>query len=246
LIIEDEPVAARNLQRLIVELAPEIQALGPLPSVRESVEWLQSNPPPDLLFLDVQLTDGLSFEIFDSVAASVPVIFTTAFDDYALRAFESFGIDYLLKPIDPARFARAMAKFRQLTAADAPPLREVARHYRDASGYRKQRFLVQSGDALQSIEAGHVAYFVKELVVRLVTTEGRGYALSQSLDEIEPVVDPALFFRINRQVLAHIQAVKRVHKLFKGKLQVELSPPSAQEVVVSQERAAPFRAWLDR
>ena len=247
LIVEDEAIAARNVQRLLLEFAPEIGAVGPVGSVQAAVEWLSNNPAPDLVFLDVQLADGLSFEIFDAAVLTAPVIFTTAYDQFALRAFEVFGIDYLLKPIDPARFALAIAKFRKLAGAgaNAPP-GALAQHYRDAAHAYKQRFLVHSGDALVSVEVGRVAYFIKELVVRLVTIEGRGYALNQSLDELEPMLDPARFFRINRQVLAHIQAVKKAHRLFKGKLELELTPPLAEPVLVSQERAAAFRAWLDR
>lgn len=246
LIVEDEAIAARNVQRMLLEFAPEIEAVGPVGSVQSAVEWLSRHPAPDLMFLDVQLSDGLSFEIFDAAVLTAPVIFTTAYDQFALRAFEVFGIDYLLKPIDPARFALAIAKFRKLAGATAPPPTALARHYRDAAHAYKQRFLVHSGDALVSMETERVAYFVKDLVVRLVTTEGRGYALNQSLDELEPMLDPARFFRINRQVLAHIQAVKKAHRSFKGKLEVELAPPLAGSVVVSQERASAFRAWLDR
>lgn len=244
LIVEDEPVAARSLQRLLAAAAPDMDASAVVGSVAAAVDWLRTRPPPDLLLLDVQLSDGLSFDIFDAVSPDAPVIFTTAHDEYALRAFEVFGIDYLLKPIDPVRLAAALAKLEHVRRP--APAFELARAYRDAAKNHKQRFLVHSGTSLVSVDAGQIAYFAKELVVRLVTTEGRGFALSQSLDELHAALDPAVFFRLNRQVLAHIQAVGRAQRLAKGKLEVDLVPPLAQPVVVSQERAAAFRQWLDR
>lgn len=246
LIVEDEPIAVRNLQRLMAQFAPDLEVLGPVDSVRSAVAWLVSNPAPDLVFLDVQLADGLSFDIFDAVPMNAPVIFTTAHDAFALRAFEVSGIDYLLKPIEPARFALAIARFRKLAGAVPASPAALAQNYRQAAQQFKQRFLVHSGAALSSIEVGQIAYFVKELVVRLVTVEGRGYTMNQSLDELEPLLDPALFFRLNRQVLVHIQSVLKAHRGFKGKLEVELAPPLGEPAAVSQERAAAFRAWLDR
>lgn len=243
LIVEDEAIAARSLQRQLAKLAPQIDASEVVGSVAQAVQWLRTRPAPDLLLLDVQLSDGLSFDIFEAVSPETPVIFTTAHDEYALRAFEVFGIDYLLKPVDPVRLSAALAKLDHVRKA---PGAELARHYRSETRQFKQRFLVHSGASMVSIDVGQIAYFAKELVVRLVTVEGRGFALDQSLDEIHQTLDPALFFRLNRQVLAHIQAVGRAHRLGKGKLEVELTPPLAQPVVVSQERAAAFRQWLNR
>jgi two-component system LytT family response regulator len=245
LLVEDEAVAARALQRMLADVAPGLEVVAVLATVRDTVAWLTANARPDLIFLDIQLADGLSFEIFDLVQPQVPVIFTTAHDAFALRAFDVFGIDYLLKPIDPARLARALAKASQLGATVAAGSAQLARHFHAAGRY-KQRFLVQSGGSLHSIDIANIAYFVKELVVRLVTRQGRGYALGQSLDELQQALDPERFFRLNRQVLAQVDAVQRVHRRHKGKLEVDLLPPAAVPVLVSQERASEFRAWLDR
>ena len=249
LIVEDEPIAARTLRQLVAELAPDLVLEGPLATVEAAAARLASAPAPDLVFMDVQLADGLCFEIFDALSLAVPVIFTTAFDAFALKAFEVFGIDYLLKPIKPERLALALAKWRRLKAsgqaAAAPPADLAQAYFRSAQQYRA-RFLVQQGEHLQSIAVDDIAYFHKELVVRLVTRGGRAYTVSHSLDELEQMLDPARFFRLNRQVLTRAEAIVRATRQFKGKLEVVLDPPAKEAVVVSQERAAAFRDWLDR
>jgi two-component system LytT family response regulator len=249
LIVEDEPIAARTLHQLIVRLAPDIEVEAPLPSIQSTCVRLARAPTPDLVFMDVQLSDGLCFEIFETQPLALPVIFTTAHDTFALKAFEVFGIDYLLKPIKPDRLALALAKWRTLKASgetSPPPPADLAQTYfRSARQYRA-RFLVQHGDSLHSIAVEDVAYFQKELVVRLATRSGRVYTVAQSLDELEQVLDPDRFFRINRQVLARAESIERVTRQFKGKLEVQLTPPLKEPVVVSQERASEFRSWLDR
>lgn len=249
LLIEDEAVAAETLRRMLAEFAPELEVEPPLASISAAIARLSKAPAPDLIFMDVQLADGLSFEIFDALPASAPVIFTTAYDAFALQAFDSFGIDYLLKPIKPSRLAAALAKWRMLVhrgeAMPRPGAGLAQRYFRDAQQYRS-RFLVQQGETLVSIPTTDVAYFHKALVVRLVARDGRGFALSQSLDDIERMLDPASFFRLNRQVLAHADAMSQVHRGFKGKLDVTLSPPLDAPASVSQERAGALREWLDR
>jgi DNA-binding LytR/AlgR family response regulator len=249
LIIEDEPVAARSLRKQLTDLAPELAIEACLSSVAASLERLSRADQPDLILMDVQLADGLCFEIFEVLPITTPVIFTTAFDQFALRAFEVFGVDYLLKPIRPERLALALAKWRTLSlngkAGHSVPPELAQRYFREAQRYR-ERFLVQSGSALVSVPTTEIAYFVKDLVVRLVTREGRGYPLSQSLDDIETLVAPERFFRLNRQVLVQIDAIVRVHRGSKGKLDVELSPTLPEPVSVSQERASALRAWLEQ
>jgi two-component system LytT family response regulator len=248
LIIEDEPVAAQMLGKLLADLAPELEIEAPLASVAASLERLARAPAPELILMDVQLADGVCFELFEVLSLATPVIFTTAYDQFALRAFEVFGVDYLLKPIRPERLALALAKWRRLrgaaTASTVTP--QLAQQYfRETQQYR-QRFLVQAGAALQSVAVADIAYFVKELVVRLVTREGRGYPMAQTLDELEQLLAPERFFRLNRQVLAQIDAIAVVHRGSKGKLDVVLKPPLTAAATVSQERATAFRAWLER
>lgn len=249
LIIEDEPVAQQALCKLLADLAPEMTVETPLASVHASLERLGRQPQPELILMDVQLADGLCFELFDVLPLTTPVIFTTAYDQFALRAFEVFGVDYLLKPIRPERLALALAKWRSLQRSGevrAGATAQLAQHYFRATQHYRERFLVQAGAALLSVAVGDIAYFVKDLVVRMVTRENRGYPMAQSLDDLEQMLAPERFFRLNRQVLVQIDAVRLVHRGSKGKLEVELKPALAEPVIVSQERAAAFRTWLER
>ena len=248
LIIEDEPVAAQTLIRLLADLAPELTVETPLVSVASSLARLQHGPAPELILMDVQLADGVCFELFEVLSLATPVIFTTAYDQFALRAFEVFGVDYLLKPIRPERLALALAKWRRLRPAIAQntlTAQLAQQYFRESQQYR-QRFLVQAGAALQSVAVADIAYFVKELVVRLVTHAGRAYPMPQTLDELEHILAPERFFRLNRQVLAQIDAISVVHRGSKGKLDVVLNPPLTEAASVSPERAAALRAWLER
>ncbi|MEO8001214.1 MAG: LytTR family DNA-binding domain-containing protein [Arenimonas sp.] len=247
LIIEDEAIAAATLSGLLKESVPELELEPVLGSVAASIERLSRKPLPDLMFMDVHLSDGLCFEILDAIPASIPIIFTTAYDQFALKAFETFGIDYLLKPLRPERLAFALSKWRQLHGSGATPMQrpdELAETYFRHSQRYRERFLAATGQVLTSIPVADIAYFHKELVVRLVTREARAYVMSQSLDELMPMLDPSRFFRANRQTIIQIDAVQRVHRGFKGKLELELIPACHQIVVVSQERAGALREWL--
>lgn len=249
LIVEDEPVAAETLRGMLAEFAPELDLEPPIASISAAIARLARAPAPALIFMDVHLADGLCFEIFDALPPTSPVIFTTAYDAFALQAFEAFGIDYLLKPIRPARLAASLAKWRQLSKAGAPsepPTAEAAQRYFRASQQYRKRILVQSGETLVSIPLEDVAYFHKALVVRVVTRSGRAHPVSQSLDELEQTLDPAQFFRLNRQVLARADAIARIERGFKSKLELTLTPPLAEGCIVSQERAGALREWLDR
>jgi two-component system LytT family response regulator len=249
LIVEDEPIAAETLRGLLAEYAPELVLEPPVATISAAIARLAQPPSPALIFMDVHLADGLCFEIFDALPPTTPVIFTTAYDQFALQAFEAFGIDYLLKPIRPARLASALAKWRRLgeagTPAQAPDAQAAQRYFRETQQYRR-RMLVQSGETLVSIPLEDVAYFQKALVVRVVTRAGRAYPVSQSLDELEQTLDPAQFFRLNRQVIARAEAIVRIDRGFKGKLELSLDPPLAEGCTVSQERAGALRDWLDR
>lgn len=247
LVVEDEALAAQALAKLLRELAPELRQEPPLASVAAALTRLAAPPAPALVMLDVQLADGLCFELFDALSADTPVIFTTAYDEYALRAFEVYGLDYLLKPVRPERLAQALAKWRRLRGqapAARPSAAQVAGHFLSAQRWR-ERFLVSQGSAMRTIAVDQVAYFVKEHVVRLVTRDGHGYTLDQTLEELEGQLPPARFFRLNRQVLAQVDAIGLVHRGSKGRLEVELRPALAATAVVSQERAGLFRDWLD-
>jgi len=249
LIVEDEAIAAQTLREMLVEFAPELELEAPLGSITAAIARLAQPPAPDLIFMDVHLSDGMCFEIFDAIPPASPVIFTTAYDEFALQAFEAFGIDYLLKPIRPARLAAALSKWRQLTEQGRKPEplpAEATRRYFHATQQFRKRLLVQSGDTLISIPVSDVAYFHKALVVRVVTNSGRAYPVSQSLEELEQTLDPTQFFRLNRQVLARAEAITQINRGFKGKLDISLQPTLSEDCTVSQERASALRDWLNR
>jgi two-component system LytT family response regulator len=245
LIVEDETPAREKLAAAIRAAAPEARIVATLGGVAESVAWLEANGSPDLLFLDIQLSDGLSFEILRKTAVTCPVVFATAFDEYLIDAFQSNGIDYLLKPIREERVAAAIAKYRGLRehfTGDTAALLSAVSKPRET--YR-ERYLVRKGLDLISVRTAEVAYFFTEgKLVFLVTKAGARFQLDRPLAELDADLDPACFFRANRAFLVSIDAVARCRPYGKGKLLLELRPAVKEEVVVSQERAAAFRKWL--
>ena len=245
LIIEDEEVAARNLKRLLIEAQPNIEVVDILPSIAESVAWFLSPKPIDLIFLDIQLSDGNCFDIFRQVHIETPIIFTTAFDEYALKAFELNSVDYLLKPIHPKKLAKAIEKFENRFQLGSSTMNysELIAQYTQANTY-KTRFLVKSGQQLVSIEIGQIAYFQRDEIVLLVTHDNHRYAVNFTLDELETHVNPDDFFRINRQFLVHRMALKNIFSYFNSKLKVDLKPAFKDDIVVSQEKASTLKMWL--
>ena len=249
LIIEDEAPAFRRLQKVLEELDPEIEIVDVIDTVSESVKWIRNHELPDLFFMDIQLSDGLSFEIFEQVKVSKPVIFTTAFDEYMLKAFKVNSIDYLLKPIRKEDLAMSLQKYKemQITFADGNGLdiNELIKGIRLDDKKFKSRFLVKQGDKMIVVEAGAIAYFqLKHGVVHLVTHENKKYLMDQTLDELHQNLDTDKFYRANRQFIVNFSSVKVVHRYHKGKLLLELKPTSEEEIVVSAEKASDFKGWL--
>lgn len=244
-LIEDEPLAAQALAALLMRLRPATRLLATLGSVEEAVDWLRAQPAPDLLFCDIHLSDGNSFDIFRQVAVSAPVIFTTAYDAYAIQAFQVNSVDYLLKPLQAAEVERALLKFDSLRPTTLPAAIENVQ--RLVYSTPRARFLVKAGAALKAVPVDQVAYFLaEEGVVFLVTHAGKRYLLSDTLDQLEGQVDARNFFRINRQVLLSIDAVQEIRPYFKGRLVLQVAPPVAEEaLVVSAGRAPAFKQWLD-
>lgn len=246
LIIEDELPAQKVLQDHLANLMPQAEIAAVLGSVKEARQYLISQPAPDLIFLDIHLSDGHAWELFPVIGDQVPVIFTTAYDAYALRAFELFSLDYLLKPIRPERLAKALQRFQQMQqSAQAAPRdfwqqhmqKRVAEHY-------KTRFLVKLGSKMVSVSEEQIAYFLRSDLVYLCTTDGKRFPLSQSLDELQEQLDPHTFFRLNRKLITHIQSLEAVHQHFNGKLKIQLQPSMEEEVMVSREKATEFKSWL--
>jgi DNA-binding LytR/AlgR family response regulator len=248
-IIEDEQMAAARLERMIRAYMPEVQVLAKLESVKESVDWFRSNPHPDLIFLDIQLEDALSFIIFDQVRVTAPVIFTTAFDEYAIRAFKLKSIDYLLKPIVQEELNHAIKKYNELTAS-ARPAMDLSHLYdlinKQKQGY-KERFSLTIGQKIKTVTISEIAYFYStEGVTFLVMGNRSEYPVDYSLDTLAGELNPAGFFRINRKFLVKIDSIVNVHIYPKSHLKLELNPQPPDEVFVSIDRVAAFKSWLDQ
>jgi DNA-binding LytR/AlgR family response regulator len=253
-IIEDEALIARNLQRQIAQLDSAIEVVTILGSVKESVKWFNSNPHPDLIFMDIQLGDGLSFDIFSQVQIDRPVIFTTAYNEYAIRAFKVNSVDYLLKPVDKEYLGRAIEKYKKLFAADVSTvgihtelqsfLSTIAT--KNEVRYRS-RFLAHYKNGIVPVADNRVSYFLKDMVIYLVTTENEKLVTDyNTIDEIEEVADPARFFRANRQMILHIDQVDNYKKHDTGKIEVHLKCDKNMHADISREKANDFKDWIDR
>ncbi|MBJ6111351.1 response regulator transcription factor [Hymenobacter sp. BT523] len=262
LLLEDEYPAAERLQRLVAQAAPEAQVVAVLDTVSSALAWLAAHPAPALILSDIQLADGLSLEIWEQAVVPSPVIFTTAFDAYAIRAFQANSVAYLLKPVKLAELQAALAKLRQWPGAAPPPdLAKAASATlppassnlerlldalpRPGRPY-KTRFLVRQGEQLLPLPVAEAAWFIsRNETVTLVAADGRRFVLDYTLEQLESLLDPAQFFRLNRQVIAHLPAVRRLHPHFGGKLLVELHPAPSEEVLVSREKAGAVKNWLE-
>lgn len=252
LIIEDEPFARAELKRLIKATGRTVEILGELDTIEDSVEWLRNNPSPDLIFLDIQLADGVSFEIFRQVEVSTPVIFTTAYDEYAIRAFQLNSIDYLLKPIQQEMLENALKKLEALQTKRGGEKVSFSQEQLEnllgaARPAFKNRLLVKVGDTLRSIEIKDTAYFLAEDdVVFVFLKDGGRYIIDHSLNEMESRLDPVAFFRLSRNCIASITSIKKVSKYFNSRLLVELTPPAPEKLLVSRVRVPDFMKWMDQ
>ncbi|MTI41447.1 LytR/AlgR family response regulator transcription factor [Fulvivirga lutimaris] len=249
LIIEDEAPAFRRLQKVLEEINPDIEIVEVIDSVEESVKWLGNNDAPDLIFMDIQLSDGISFEIFEKVKIIKPVIFTTAFDEYMLKAFKVNSIDYLLKPVKREELAASLQKYNDLKSSfssnGTPDLNALIGQIRMDDKKYKSRFLIKQGERLISVETVDIAYFyTRNGVVYLVTMEDKKYLMDSNLDELVNQLDPEKFYRANRQYLISFQSINATHKYHKGKLLIELHQKTDDPVTVSVEKATDFKNWL--
>lgn len=245
LIIEDEIPVAKHIKRLVNAIKPDASVLGPLESVQKAVDWFHAHPDPDLVLCDIQLADGLSFEIFDQTNVRAPLIFITAYDQFAIRAFKLNSIDYLLKPVDPAELERAMEELDDRKKVSIPPnvihslLQETSRTY-------KSRFMVKLGDMIKSIQTGEVLYFYsKDKATYLHTEASKNYIIDYSLSDLEEVLDPQKFFRLNRQYIASIEAIKDVLIYSNSRLKITLAQCDDDSILVSRNRVDDFKRWMD-
>ena len=248
IVIEDEKPAARLLQRKVEKLGFTIETL--LHSVNESIEWFQNNPHPDLIFLDIQLSDGLSFEIFDAVKVQSAIIFTTAYDEYALKAFKLNSIDYLLKPIDEEELSTAIEKFKVNFEAKSGGQFDIASLKKILSGDSavpefKKRFTIKSGNHLKVINIDDVICFYSENKgTYMHTKENRNYLLEQTLEQLETELNPKEFFRVSRKFIIYINAIQDIVVYTNSRLKVKLNAYNDDEIIVSRERVNEFKSWL--
>ena len=249
LIIEDEKAAVRNLMALLGEVDPDIEVIDVLDSITDSVEWFQSHPMPELIFLDIHLADGSAFEIFGHVDISCPVIFTTAYDEYALKAFKVNSVDYLLKPIDADDIRKALDKLSRLQSTavekEAIDYSAVMQALKRVEGYKTHVLIPMKGDKLLPVSVDMILFFyIADGNVKAVMTDGKEYLFTQTLDELADSLDPALFFRINRQYLISRKAVQDIDLWFNGRLAINLIVPTLERILVSKARVPDFKTWF--
>lgn len=248
IIIEDEKLAAERLEELIREIDSSIVIEETLSSVEQSIKYLKQNKP-DLIFLDIQLEDGLSFSIFDKIEIDVPIIFTTAFDNYAIKAFKLNSVDYLLKPIKKDELREALNKYKNIKTSYLMDFEEIIRSIQSKDISYKKRFLIQYGQKIKKVESSEVAYFYAlEKNVFLTTSSGNTYPIDFTLDKLQEVIDPEKFFRINRKMIVSFSSIKSMIPFSRSRIKIELNPtePKDVEALVSVERSAAFKEWMDK
>lgn len=246
LIIEDEAPAASRLARMLQHLDEEVEILATLDSVESSVRWLSQSAPPNLLFMDIQLADGLSFSIFQQVKLTTPVIFTTAFDHYVMKAFKVNSVDYLLKPVDAEELRQAVGKYKQVHAGGDGLAGKIERLMQEMSSTKyKERLLIRRGQQLSYLKTAAMAHCHADGKLCYATDfNGNSYLLDNNLHQLEETLAPHSFYRVNRQLLVNIEAIKKVHSWLGGRLKLELAPPTPADTIVSRERVTGFKDWL--
>jgi len=246
-IIEDEHVAAQNLQRLVSQLADDIQVIAVLQSVEESIEWLSLNSAPDVVFMDIHLADGSAFSIFEKVQISCPIIFTTAYDEYALKAFEVNSIDYLLKPINRNNLERAVLKLRSLVTSktdNSEMISSMLAAFKQTKTIYKSNFLIPHKDKFIPLAIQNIACFYSEnKMVKIITEDNLTYNMDSSLEDLYTQLDPALFFRANRQYIVSHKAIKDISVWFGSKVSINLSVTVPEKIIVSKARVSEFKTW---
>lgn len=250
LIIEDEPLAAERLSSLIIQLRPDAQIITILDSVKRSVAWFQANPRPNLVFMDIQLADGLSFEIFDQVEIKSPIIFTTAYNEYALKAFKVNSIDYILKPVDAAELKAAFEKHNTLITSipsSEKMMESISYAMQMLTKKYKERFLVKVGEHLKTIETTDILFFYSlEKTTFAQTVDGRKHILDFTIDQLENLVNSNSFFRINRKYLLSFDSIQDMISYTNSRLKLVLKSSDDNDIIVARERVQEFKEWLDR
>lgn len=247
LLVEDEIPASNRLIALIKEQEPTWEIVAVKDEILNTVEWLKSNPAPDLIFMDIHLADGFSFAIFDEVEITSKVVFVTAYDQYALKAFDVNGLDYLLKPIKVQELARSIARFKEHILPHDLDISKISALFKEKERPFKERFLVKSGEDFNFVRVNEVAHIISEASYSfLVTKSGNRYILDRTLEQIEGDLNPDSFFRINRKQIIGIESIQKIAPYLNNRLRIELNPPEKEDSIVSRNRVALFKSWLDR
>jgi two-component system LytT family response regulator len=243
LIIEDEITAARRLKNLVYKINPDIEIVDQLDSIEGVLNWMENNEMPDLIFMDIHLADGSSFEIFNHVQIEKPVIFTTAYDVYAIQAFQVNAVDYILKPIKEEQLKAALEKYYKYHKETNIDYQKVVQSLQQHSD--EKRFLIRLGHSIRLVDIKDVAYFyTKDKITFLVTNSGKRYPVDYSLEKLDEIANPKKFYRINRQFIINIDAIKEMIAYSKSRVKVELNPACDLEMIVSTERSPLFKKWL--
>ena len=246
LILEDEKVAAERLTGLIKKYDPSIDITEIVQSVKNAVQWLNTHQAPDLIFMDIQLADGLSFEIFEQAIVKTPVIFTTAYDEYALKAFKVNSIDYLLKPIDQGELKNAIDKFKENKSPKEIPAQVFDSIMHSLTKKHKNKFIMNVGEHIKVFTADDIQCFYSlEKFTFLQNISGRDYAVNYSLDQLEDLLDPAQFFRINRKFIVSFSAISDIISYSNSRLKVKLKSNESNDLIVSREKVQDFKKWLE-
>ena len=249
LIIEDEKPNAKRLQNLLLEISEKIKVVDILESISDSIDWFASNKEPDVILMDVRLADGLCFEIFSACKIKTPVIFTTSYDEYAIRAFKYNSIDYLLKPIDKAELSTALGKYKQISVQYQGDfmINNLVEIMKKQEVIYRTRFLIPINDGYKTILVQDIDYIYSEFKTsHIVLKDGQVQVIYLTMDELEEQLNPATFFRANRQHIIGVNSIKSIHNYFNGKLKVILNNQPDAEIFISREKAGPFKQWLDR
>jgi len=251
LIIEDEHLAAEKLKATTLSIDPAYEVLDIINTVDEAIDWLNKNEAPDLILSDIHLADGISFSIYSEVKVTSPIIFTTAYEKYAIKAFEVNSVDYLLKPVTKERLELAIEKYNTLTNSKTEDQSALYTEFKNllsqSNKEYKSRFLCKLGNKIKSIPTSSISYFFsKDKMTFIIDVDGNRLPVNNTLDEIDNLIDPTNFFRLNRQFITNFDAIDEIHPYFKGRLKLKLKPASEDDIVISTERTPLFKAWLDR
>jgi DNA-binding LytR/AlgR family response regulator len=249
-IIEDEHLSAQRLEAMLKRYDVGIDVLAEIPSVAGAVQWFKENKNPDLVFMDIHLEDGQSFSIFEQINLEVPVIFTTAFDEYTIKAFKVNSVDYLMKPLNYEELVSALEKFKRFHTGkeeNGGGLEHLIQSLQRKEPEYKSRFLISIGSRLMTVNTEEVQYFYSaDKITFLVTKDNHRYPIDFSLDKLVLMLDPTLFYRVNRQMMVNLSAIENIHVYSKGRIKLDLTPPIKEDVFVSLDKVVEFKEWLGK